>query len=413
MQKKQDKHTEDEATTGTNVLIIIQNMSYTYDTRVQHIAKTLIGSGYNVNVVCPRYHGDPKKITMDGVDIRYYFLPSIPDGFIGHLIEYAYSFCVISTLALFTRLHKRIDVLHVCNPPDIFFPLGKIFQLLQSRFIYDQHDRVPELFKVRYSDKNRWVYKLVCKAEELTQRMADHVITTNESARENAIIKNKIPDERVSVVRNGPDLELFPEDITQDSDGKLIEVGYIGNMNPQDGIDLLLYSAHHIKFAEGRTDIRFVLIGNGSSYEHLYNLGRELKIDDIVEFTGRMAPQQALRRLVMSHICVQPDPKNDFNDSCTMVKTLEYMALRKPVVAFDLIETQYSCGETVLYATNNSYKKFAKQILKLADDSGLRQQLGESSRKRLCEQLTWPHSEKKLLKVYETAIVGQNSLFSN
>lgn len=403
---KQGKHSEDEATSGTNVLIIIQNMSYTYDTRVQHIAKTLTGSGYNVNVLCPRYHGDPKNITVDGVDVQYYYLPSIPDGFIGHLIEYAYSFSVISALALITRVRKHINVLHVCNPPDIFFPLGKVFQLLQSRFIYDQHDRVPKLFKVRYGDKSLWVYKLVCKVEKLTQRTADHVITTNESGRENAIIENKIPAERVSVVRNGPDLELFPEDIVYDSDGKSMEVGYIGNMNPQDGIDLLLHTAHYIKFIEGRSDIRYVLIGNGSAFEQLKNLVRELKIDDIVEFTGRMAPEQAFRRLAMSHICVQPDPKNDFNDSCTMVKTLEYMALRKPIVAFDLKETQYSCGETVLYATNNSYEEFSKQILRLVDDPELRQHLGESGRKRVCEQLLWSHSEKRLLMVYETVIVG-------
>ncbi len=85
-----------------------------------------------------------------------------------------------------------------------------------------------------------------------------------------------------------------------------------------------------------------------------------------------------------------------------MVKNLEYMALAKPIVTFDLNETQYSCGKSALYATENSYKKFAKQILVLADDPDLRGKMGQLGRKRLDERFTWTKSEKPLLEAYES-----------
>ncbi len=147
--------------------------------------------------------------------------------------------------------------------------------------------------------------------------------------------------------------------------------------------------------------MRFLLIGNGSAFEDLKNLSHALKINDIVEFTGRLEPAEVYRRLAAMHICVQPDRKTPFTDSCTMVKDLEYMALAKPIVAFDLNETRYSCGESALYATKNSYEEFAKQILILADDQALRKTMGQLGRKRLYEQFTWAQSEKSLLKAYE------------
>ena len=254
------------------------------------------------------------------------------------------------------------------------------------------------------------IYSFLRKAEDLTERIADHIITTNESVKRNVIAKVGVAEQKVTVVRNAPDLRKFPPDSFTQSGSKPIEVGYVGNMNPQDCIDLLLKSIQHIKFVEGRTDIRFLLIGNGSAYENLKSLSHSLKIDDMVEFTGRLEPAKAYRRLAPVHICVQPDRKNPFTDSCTMVKDLEYMALAKPIVAFDLNETRHSCGESALYATNNSYKDFADKIIILADDSALRASMGLLGQKRLYEQFTWVHSEKPLLKVYEIVARPHNLL---
>lgn len=397
----------------TNILIIVENMSYTYDTRVQNIVKTLKKAGNHIFVICPRYSGDPKKLKHDGLDVRFYYLPPYPNGFLGYLAEYIYSFSIISVFSLVIHFRQRIDILHACNPPDFFSPLGRLFQLFNSHFIYDKHDCVPELFEERFGYKSQVIYKLLRKAEKLTENTADHILTTNESTKRNVIIKNQIAEDCVTVVRNAPDLKKFPTDTIVPFDRKTIEVGYVGNMNPQDCIDLLLKSVHYIKFVKGRTDIQFILIGNGSAYEDLTNMSRNLNIDDIVEFTGRLHPSKVYLRLASVDICVQPDQKNDFTDSCTMVKDLEYMALAKPIVAFDLVETRYSCDKAALYAKNNSHEDFARQIIKLAEEPEIRAYMGELGRKRLYEQFTWSHSEKQLLKAYEIVKLNRQGVSSN
>jgi glycosyltransferase involved in cell wall biosynthesis len=374
------------------------------------MSNTLRKAGYHINVICPRYPGDPKKASFDGIDVRFYYLPSSSGGFTGYFIEYTYSIIAVFIFSLVVNFRQRVHILHLCNPPDLFFPMGKIFRLLNSRIIYDKHDQVPELFQERFGYKRTLILGFLRKAEELTEKIADHIITTNESVKKNVIARNELAVHNVTVVRNGPDLKKFPRDTFLQLDSEIIEVGYVGNMNPQDCIDLLLESIRFIKFEERRTDIRFILIGNGSSYENLKRLSQTLNIEDMVEFTGRLQPAKAYRRLASVDVCVQPDRKNTFTDSCTMVKDLEYMALAKPIVAFDLNETRHSCGESALYATHNCYKEFARQILILADDPSLRETMGRLGRKRLYERYTWTQSEKPLLKAYESVIKIPNSL---
>jgi len=70
-------------------------------------------------------------------------------------------------------------------------------------------------------------------------------------------------------------------------------------------------------------------------------------------------------------ICVQPDPLNPLNDKSTMNKVMEYMALEKPVIAFDLKETRVSGGDIAIYVKPNDYMKLADKIEYLADNKDL------------------------------------------
>jgi glycosyltransferase involved in cell wall biosynthesis len=172
-------------------------------------------------------------------------------------------------------------------------------------------------------------------------------------------------------------------------------------MNPQDGIDNLLQAAAHVRWTERRADVRFVLVGDGSAYQALRDTAERLGLDDCVEFTGRLAPRDALQRLAGCDLCVIPDPKNEFTDSCVMVKSLEYMALGKPIVAFELKETRTICGEAALYARENDFRSLADEILRLVDDPALRRRLGQIGRQKIETELAWTYCERALLSAYE------------
>src|SRR5207237_7460830 len=96
-----------------------------------------------------------------------------------------------------------------------------------------------------------------------------------------------------------------------------------------------------------------------------------------------------------------PDPQNGLNEYSTMIKTMEYMAMGKPAVAFDLTETRFSAQDAVLYATPNLVEDFANKIEVLLDNEELRLTMGAIGRKRIEEELSWDHSKEHLLLAYE------------
>jgi glycosyltransferase involved in cell wall biosynthesis len=388
------------ASRALRVLIVVENMSYTYDTRVQKIARTLERVGHRVTVICPRYPGDPNKVSQGGITVLFYPMPRLPGGALGHLLEYAYSFAAVLIMSCAAFIRTRFDAIHICNPPDIFFPVGGLYRLLGRRFVFDQHDLCPELSQVRYG-RRRWLYRVALALERLTYRAADHVLVTSESGRQCAITRGGVRAEHLTLVYNGPDLSRLPMSAAVVRARDMIEVGYVGDMNPQDGIDNLLQAAAHVRWTERRADVRFVLVGDGSAYQALRDTAARLSLDDCVEFTGRLAPRDALHRLAGCDLCVIPDPKNEFTDSCVMVKSLEYMALGKPIVAFELKETRTICGEAALYARENDFRSLADEILRLVDDPALRRRLGQIGRQKIETELAWTYCERALLSAYE------------
>jgi glycosyltransferase involved in cell wall biosynthesis len=159
-----------------------------------------------------------------------------------------------------------------------------------------------------------------------------------------------------------------------------------------------------------RDDVRFVLIGDGDSHESLVKLAADLDINDVTTFTGRLVPRVALRTLASCTVCVQPDPKNEFTDTCCMVKTLEYMSLGKPIVAFGLSETKKCCADAAVYAEANSFVDLAEKTVAVIDDPDMGRQLGLEARKRLEQRFTWQPSELEFLRVYRlTSISGRRT----
>jgi glycosyltransferase involved in cell wall biosynthesis len=381
------------------VLIVIENMSYTYDTRVRKIARSLVRNGHTVAVLCPRYPGD-RFLHRDGdVRVIHYPLPWSGGGPIGHLFEYAFSLIAIAVLSSAALVAMRFDVIHICNPPDIFFPLARLYQALGKRFVFDLHDLCPELAQVRYG-QHKLLKRAMLTLERWTIRTADHVLVTSESARQCVVTRGRGDATRVTLVYNGPDLDNMPAPSGSKQQPSTLKVGYVGDINPQDGLDNLLYAADYIRMNLGRSDVRFICIGDGSDFGRMKAMVHKLGLRDVVELTGRLSPGAAMKRLAECDACVLPDSKNDFNDTCVMVKTLEYMALGKAFASFDLRETRSICGDAAVYATEQEPRALARAIVDLLDDPGRRERLGLAGQRRIRDGLTWPFCEQALLGAY-------------
>lgn len=105
-------------------------------------------------------------------------------------------------------------------------------------------------------------------------------------------------------------------------------------------------------------------------------------------------------------VCVNPDVANEMNDLSTMNKIMEYMALAKPIVQFDLIEGRFSAREASLYAARNDEKDLAEKILELLGDPERRKTMGQFGRDRVVGELEWKYEVPKLLGAYDMLFGG-------
>lgn len=386
-------------------LILVEDLPVPFDRRVWTEAKTLRDAGWSVTVISPKGEGATGwHERIDGIEVFRYPLPTTAAGFAHHLLEYAVAIPATLILAVLAWRGRRFDVVHACNPPDFFFPIGWLFQRIGSAFVYDQHDLSPEVYVAQGGRRGGVIHRGLLWCERRTYRNADVVIATNETYRRFALERGGVDPAGVFVVRSSPD----PARIHRvEPDPSLLEgrthlVAYLGTMGQQDGVDLFVEAATHVLAARPRS-VRFIAMGGGPMLESLRDRVRRDGLADDVTFTGRVPDAYVRTVLSTADVAISPDPANDFNEYCTMNKTLEYMAVGVPVVAFDLEETRVSAGGAALYATPNDPAALAELVMRLLDDPERRRAMGAIGQARVGGELSWENSARNLLAAYERA----------
>jgi glycosyltransferase involved in cell wall biosynthesis len=388
---------------GRRVLIIVENLPCPFDRRVMQEARTLTAAGYAVSIICPKAPGYEKSFErIDGIDIHRHSLPREADGAFGYALEYGVALVMEFWLSLKVLFGRGFDIVHACNPPDTIFLIGGFYKLFGKKFVFDHHDINPELYEAKFG-KRGFGYRLLSTLERWTFRTADMVISTNESYRSIATGRGRKDPRQVFVVRSGPDLtrmKQVPANVALKKGRKYL-VGYVGVMGKQEGIDLLLQAVQLIVKHLGRTDIHFGLVGGGTELAAMRQLAKDLGIADYVTFTGRVPDTELLEMLNTADICVNPDRANDMNDRSTMNKVMEYMALGKPLVQFDLTEGRVSAGEASWYARPNDVADLAQKLVSLLGDENARAHMSAVGRERIEHVLSWQHEAPRLLAAYE------------
>lgn len=386
------------------VLMIIENSPYPRDIRVRSEALTLITAGYMVSVICPAVKQQPSREIVEGVYVFRYPAPPPGDGLWGYLVEYGYSLVSIFFLSLIVSLGRGFDYLHTANPPDIIVVIGALYKLFGKRFIFDQHDLSPEMYWMRFHENgNSTVHKTLLLFEKLSCRLADHVIVANQSSKLIVMERNKIPGEQITIVRNGPSLEVM-EHKEPDMDLRQRDrftIVYVGGISVQDGLDYLVRALCHLSVDLGRKNFHCYVLGSGSALKSIQKMAADFGLEDTITFTGWVSRDEVKRYISSADICVDPDPSNIYNDHCTMIKIMEYMTLSKPVVAFDLPEHRVTAGEAAVYARPNDELDFARHIAALMDDPERRERMGQIGRARVENELAWSHQAEHLLDAYK------------
>ncbi len=388
------------------VLMLVENISVPADPRVWREACTLRSCGYQVSIICPKgeTRDNETYICIEGIHIYRYRLSMTTNKSSDYIKEYSKAMLMTFLLSFRVLFRHGFDVIHAANPPDTFFVLGLFYKLLRKKYVFDQHDLAPEIFHIKFQNKMKFLHKVLLVLEQLSYRTADVVITTNELQKQVAMKRGGCVEKKVFVVRNGPDLTRFAE-VTYEpvlKQGKEFLLAYVGVMSAQDGVELVLYALHELIHVRQRQDVSLVLMGDGEQLPRLKAITQQLDLEDVVHFAGWVGKSDMLRYLAVTDIGLSPDPSNELNDHSTMLKTMEYMAMGKPVVAFDLPETRFSAQNAGLYAQPNKVTSFTDMIETLLNDKALRLQMGGVGRKRVEEALSWEHTKVNLILAYDS-----------
>ena len=384
---------------GKHILIIVENLPVPFDRRVWQEANTLKEHGADVSIICPKMKGYFNSFEqINGINIYRHPLKE-GKGVFGYMKEYTTALFWEFILSLRIYFKKRFHVIHGCNPPDLIFIVALFYKLLGVKYVFDHHDINPELYIAKFN-KRGFFYKFLMLMERLTFATANYSIATNESYKEIAIRRGKMPENKVQVVRSGPNLDrlILNKGNIKYKKGRDFLVGYVGVIGEQEGLDLLLESAKHV--ISKRKNVQFAIIGSGTKLEAIKELTQKMELQDYVDYYGRVDDETMINILNTADTCVNPDKPTEMNNLSTMNKIMEYMALKKPIVQYDLKEGRVSAQNASLYAKNTSPEDFAEKILWLIDNPETRNEMGEFGYKRVINELSWDFESKKLINFY-------------
>lgn len=395
------------------VLIVVQNLPVPFDRRVWLEATTLAKNGYRVSVICPKMRGfNAARETLEDIDIYRYTLPIDAQGKLGFVLEFLWCFLMTSLLSLKVQIVGRgFDLLHVCNPPETYWPLAWFWRAFGKRFIFDHHDLSPEMFAVKFErpatrEEGGALFKALLFLERMTFNAANVVITTNESHKRIAVARGGKRSEDVFIVRSGPDLSRFKvyDPDPQWRKGKPFLIAYLGEICKQDGVDHLVRAVKILRDELKRSDVHCIFMGGGPHQKAIADYAVEIGVQELCTFTGRVSDEDLCRVLSTADIGVDPDPKNTWSDQSTMNKVIEYMFFGLPVLSYDLHETRVSAGDAGVFVTANDEHALAKGIVDLLGDPARRKKLGAAGYARVREVLAWNYSVPPLLAAYRAAL---------
>lgn len=382
------------------IVMLLENNPYPRDVRVRLEAQSLTRAGYRVTVIAPRACDQARCEVIDGVSVRR-FRNVEGSSALGFVAEYLIAAMRLQ-LAGLRELLRGADILHLHNPPDVAFPLGAIFRLARRKVIFDHHDLFPETIEAKFG--TRAVSRIARLCERWTFRVANHVLATNDSYAEIALERGAKTRREVTVVRNAPPAEwlMFPSMVRP---GQLtsVRLGYLGAVSNQDGLEGLVPVLVDLR---GRgIDASLLVVGDGDACQALQARMQHEGLSDRLTITGWTAWERVPELLGDVDLCIDPAPPTPVNDRSTMIKIAEYLALGKPVVAFDLTETRRTAADAAMLVARGDAVAFADTIEALARHPEQRERLARLARQRAA-MLTWPHSERALLKAYATLLLA-------
>ncbi|WP_448616167.1 glycosyltransferase family 4 protein [Modestobacter sp. URMC 112] len=383
-----------------HVLVVVENVALGIDIRVRKQVRDLLDAGYRVSVITRSAPENEEYRRLAGLRVHDYPSPAEPRGLLGYVREYGVSLAWATAHSLRVRLRGPVDVLQLCQPPDVYFPLARLLQLLGAAVVVDQRDLMPELLGKRVERSLPVVAAVLRWLERRTQRVAEETICVNDYLRDRLVGAGGRP-ERVTIVRNGPVLARVRAAVPDGSlrGGATHLCCWVGKMGRQDRLDLVVDVVDHVVHQMGVRDVRFVVLGDGECLEEARSAATGRGLDPWLSFPGWLPERDVFTHLATADVGIDASLQQEVSP----VKVLEYMAFGVPFVSFDLVETAAIGAGAGVLVPPGDVAALARALVSLLGDPERRAALARTGRERVRDELAWEHQATRYLAVVDRA----------
>ena len=378
---------------------------YESDTRILQYATALAKRGDIVDVVALQREGLPEFEVLNGVNV-YRIQPRTVNE--RGLLTYAsriLRFLLRVTLVL-RKQHRKspYDVIHVHNVPDFLVFSALIPKIAGVPVILDIHDLLPEFYASKFKINNdSLLFKTLVFAERLSARFATHVIVANHLWRDRYVARSS-REEKCSVVRNHPDLDIFVEQSNQhrQANAKFL-LTYPGSLNWHQGLDVAIRAFASI--SDQLPDAEFHIYGEGPAKPSLIELANNLGVHKQVIFHEFLPSRDIARVMATTDLAIEPKRATSaFGNEALSTKILEFMALGVPVIASKTRIHAYYYDESIIqYYENDNEGELAQQILRLRHSPEIRSKMAANA-KRYVEQNNWDARKHEYLELVDALV---------
>jgi glycosyltransferase involved in cell wall biosynthesis len=374
------------------------------ETRVQREAEALLKHGYEVDVICLRYEGEPPRDDFKGV--RIHRLPvqrHKSSGLFVQLLEYlAFLFGAMFKVS-WLYLKRHYNTIQVHNPPDFLVFAAWIPRLFGTRIILDLHDLMTEFYMGRFHrDIDSLPVRMIRLQERLSCRFAHHVITVSHHWRQ-ALADRGVKEEKISVVMNVADDAVFrpPENQPrQTATDQSLHLIYHGVVTQRYGLDLVLQAMARLR--QDAPNVYFTILGGGDHMDTLVRMADELALNDRVTFHREFRPAEELPEIILAADAgVVPYRNDPFTDGLVPTKLMEYAALGLPAIAARTTAiARYFEDTGVELFTPGSVDDLARCLELFYNDQGRLARLAERT-KEFNRRYNWPSQSAEYVRLVD------------
>jgi len=334
---------------------------------VRRQAEALMGAGYEVEVLCMRRAGRPRRVTINGV-----LVTSLPVGITksskaGYVAGYG-AFFAAAALAVTGRcVRRRYRVVQVNSMPDFLIFCAAFAKLTGAKVVAYMNEPSPELAQTIFGSTR--ITRLMVRFEQAALRFADRAVTVTPQLRDR-YAQRGADASRISVVLNGTDRATLLAGWTPSAApprGDRFTVICHGTIEDRYGQDTIVEAA---ALARDRIpNLEVVFTGRGSYVPAVLALARRLGVDDITRFEGWVDSARMNHLLHHASVGVIAQKSSPYSNLVTTNKMTDYWIHGLPVVASRLDALEALCDGTALeYYEAGNARSLADALVRLAHD---------------------------------------------